>query len=163
VSPYPNDPINLDAFYEYAAKIFGQKHVFEIKDLLKRRPYIFIFIYSLLPLYQLKPFMAVLSFISDDDKKFFEDNYKLNIVEKFNEIDQTLRVTLPLVYSRFSIATLIEKWYYRALGLFKEYDLAVKPEERLMSIYPENHIGLKVDILARNYMIILNPPTPGTS
>jgi hypothetical protein len=108
-----------------------------------------------------RSFTAVADITHEHDRKFLEARISsitkienFSILDKFDEIDENLRTVLPVAYSTLTTQSPIEKWYFRALGLFKAFEQT--HNVTIMTIYPFDHIEVKSEILSSHYMILPN-------
>jgi hypothetical protein len=141
---YPAEPIPLTDAYRNAALAFGTKDVWLFESIFKRRPYMFIFITTLL-------LGANKTFIAMTDSRLKKEYTDLK--SQFEAIDETLKTFLPSVYSlELGNCTEPEKWYYRALGKFLEYEQ--KNGVYITSVWPWVNIEIKTAIMLENNLII---------
>jgi hypothetical protein len=143
---YPPDEINLSLFYTGAALCFSTKDEQLFSSMFQNRPYMALFI------------CAILSreYPADHRPLFITDtllNKSLPVKEKFKEIDEKLRTNLPDVYPLLPTLSHPEKWYFRALALFKDWEIK-SGIWKIMTIYPTDNIELKYNIMKDNWLII---------
>jgi hypothetical protein len=137
---YP-ERIPLTDVYESAATAFGvETGVFS--SMLQRRPYVFLFIVALLVDEGIPNFLAI---TDQFDKDYLKDHGLPNMAQKLKIIDDILKHHFPIIYSLLPCCNPPTKWYFRALGVFKEEE--IKNNVKIISFYPWVNIVNKYEIL----------------
>jgi hypothetical protein len=144
---YP-EKITLTDYYRAAALAFATKDIFSFQSLFETRPYIFLLIITIID-QAVKWKVNSFIFLTDSLMKKEYPGFKGD----FDQIDEVVNTILPSVYSfELSSYSETEKWYFRALGKFKQYEL--ETGQTIMSMFPWDNIGTKIEILTTSNLII---------
>jgi hypothetical protein len=148
--------INLSHVIDGATYSFGTRDAGLFRTMLQRRPYMFIFISTLLTFNH--TFFAVTeSIINNEVNKIALQSAGINVdiwPQEMAVIDEFLKLTFPGVYSLLPHCSLVEKWYFRALAQFAKHQQDTK--DIIMTIYPWDNIEQKFSLLLGGHLIYLN-------